>query len=62
MQVDRRSSSYTIPVYVPSKKDGGLINPYNLMSPPFFETWKNPVGMGVKRKEKHKGRVEEKDY
>ena len=25
------------------------------MSPPFFGTWENPVGMGVKKKKKGKG-------
>ena len=27
-----------------------MINPYPYMSPPFFGTWENPVGMGVKKR------------
>ena len=27
-----------------------MYNPYPYMSPPFFGTWENPVGMGVKKK------------
>ena len=27
----------------------GMITPYPYMSPPFFGTWENPVGMGVKK-------------
>ena len=29
-----------------------MINPYAYMSPPFIGTWENPVGMGVKKKER----------
>ena len=47
LQVDRRGSSNTANVYVP--------HPYR--SPPFLGTWKNPIGMGVKKKKsKGKGR------
>ena len=42
-----------------SNQDGGLVLPMNYMSlpmdyrsPPFFGTWNNPVGMGVKPKKK----------
>ena len=40
-----------------TSKDGGLVLPMNYMSlpmdyrsPPFFGTWDNPVGMGIKKK------------
>ena len=29
-----------------------MYNPYPYMSPPFFGTWENPVGAGVKKKER----------
>ena len=34
---------------------GGLINPY-ARPPPFYGTWENPIGMGVKKKEGKKRR------
>ena len=46
LQVDRRGSSNTANVYVPPI-DGGS---YPYRSPPFFGTWENPIGMGVKKK------------
>ena len=50
LQVDRQRSRRSLPVYIPpSTSEGGLINPY-AMPPPFFGTWKNPIGMGVKKK------------
>ena len=53
LQVDRRGSSNTANVYVPSTDGGGYPN---YQSPPFFGTWSNPVGMGVKKKKtKSKG-------
>ena len=32
-----------------------MYNPYPYMSPPFFGTWENLVGAGVKKKKKGKG-------
>ena len=43
LQVDRRGSSNTANVYVPSTDGGG----YPCRSPPFIGTWENPIGMGV---------------
>ena len=54
LQVDRGSSSNTRNVYVPPTHGEGF--PYG--SPPFFGTWENPIGMGVKKKKKPK----EKDF
>jgi len=31
-------------------QDGGLVLPMDYRSPPFFGTWDNPVGMGIKKK------------
>ena len=55
-QVDRTGSpANTTTVYVPpsvtSNHNGhGMYNPYPYMSPPFFGSWENPVGAGVKKK------------
>ena len=49
LQVDRHSSSNTANVYVPHPPPG---EDYPYQSPPFFGTWKNPIGMGVKKKKK----------
>ena len=51
-QVDSTGSpSNTVSVYVPDTTNGhGIYNPYPYMSPPFFGTWNNPVGAGVKKK------------
>ena len=46
LQVDRHSSSNTANVYVPPPPRSGKGYPYR--SPPFFGTWENPIGMGVK--------------
>ena len=46
LQVDRHSSPNTTNVYVPPSHGEGY--PYG--SPPFFGTWENPTGMGVKKK------------
>ena len=51
LQVDRHSSSNTANVYVPHPPPTpthGEGYPYG--SPPFFGTWENPTGMGVKKK------------
>ena len=57
LQVDRRGSSNTANVYVPHPpppQTHGEGYPYQ--SPPFFGTWENPIGMGVKKKKsKSKG-------
>ena len=51
-----RANFSTMTVYFPvdTTNGHGMINPYPYMSPPFFGTWENPVGMGVKKK-KRKG-------
>ena len=55
LQADSTGSANTTSAYVPpsvtSNDNGrGMISPYPYMSPPFFGTWENPVGMGVKKK------------
>ena len=53
LQADNTGSANTMSVYVPdTTNDHGMINPYPYMSPPFFGTWNNPVGTGVKKKKK----------
>ena len=47
LQVDRRGSSNTANVYVPSTHGEGY--PYHF-PPPFIGTWENPIGMRVKKK------------
>ena len=56
LQADRTGTANTMPVYVPggTTNGHGIYNPYPYISPPFFGTWENPVGMGVKKK-KRKG-------
>ena len=51
LQVDRRGSSNTANVYVPTTDGGG----YPYQSPPFIGTWENPIGMGVKKKVQRQG-------
>ena len=46
LQVDRGTSSDTANVYIPPTHGEG----YPYQSPPFFGTWENPIGMGVKKK------------
>ena len=46
LQVDRGMTSNTKNVYVAPTHGEGY--PYH--SPPFFGTWENPIGMGVKKK------------
>ena len=56
LQADRTGSANTTSVYVPDTTNGhGMYNPYPYMSPPFFGTWENPFGAGVKKKRKGKG-------
>ena len=56
LQADRTGSANTTSVYVPDTTNGhGMYNPYPYMSPPFFGTWENPVGAGVKKKRKGNG-------
>ena len=69
LQVDKRRSKRAANVHVPkqtktnqttsTKKDGGLVVPMDYrMPPPFFGTWDNPIGMGVKpKKETNKKKV-----
>ena len=56
LQVDSKRSRRSVNVHVPkinkNTKDGGLVLPMNYRSPPFFGTWENPIGMGVKPKKK----------
>ena len=56
LQADRTGSANTTSVYVPDTTNGhGMYNLYPYMSPPFFGTWENPTGAGVKIKKKGKG-------
>ena len=50
LQVDRRSSSNTKIVYVPPPPQSTHGEGYPYRSPPFFGTWKNPIGIWVKKK------------
>ena len=51
LQVDRRGSSNTANVYVPHPPPPSTYGEgYPYQSPPFFGTWENPIGMGVKKK------------
>ena len=50
LQVDRQSSSNTANVYVPHPPPPTHGEGYPYGSPPFFGTWENPIGMGVKKK------------
>ena len=59
LQVDRRGSSNTANVYVPHPPPPPSTygEGYPYQSPPFFGTWENPIGMGVKKKKpKSKGK------
>ena len=55
LQVDRQSSSNTANVYVPHPPPPTHGEGYPYDPPPFFGTWENPIGMGVKKK-KSKGK------
>ena len=46
LQVDRGATSNTKNVYVPPTHGEG----YPYQPPPFYGTWENPIGMGVKKK------------
>ena len=47
LQADSIGSANTMSLYVPDTTNGHrMITPYPYMSPPFFETWNNPVGAG----------------
>ena len=50
LQVDRHSSSNTANVYLPHPPPSTHGERYPYRSPPFFGTWENPIGMGVKKK------------
>ena len=55
LQADSTGSANTMSVYVPDTTNGyGMITPYPYMSPPFFGTWNNPVGAGIKKKERER--------
>ena len=55
LQAERTGSANTTSVYVPDTTNRhGMYNPYPYMSPPFFGTWENPVGAGVKKKERER--------
>ena len=47
LQVDRGPSRNTRNVYVPQSTQG---EGYLYQTPPFYGKWKNPIGMGVKKK------------
>ena len=58
LQVDRSASSNTSNIHVPPPpiSTHGEGYPYPYRSPPFIGTWKNPIGMGLKKKKpKSKG-------
>ena len=59
LQVDKKRSRRSPNIHVPKIKHtpttGGLV-PMDYRSPPFFGTWENPVGMGVKPKKKASGK------
>ena len=44
LQVDKHGLTGSVPIYVPS----------HYTSPPFFGSWDNPVGMGIKKKKNNK--------
>ena len=54
--VDKQQSSSTRNVYVPPVQTHGEGHYYPYQSPPFSGTWENPVGMGVKKKTKGRGK------
>ena len=56
LQVDRRGSSNTANVYVPHPPPPTHGEGYPYYPLPFIGTWKNPIGMGVKKKSKSKGK------
>ena len=47
LQVDKHGLTGSVPIYVPS----------HYTSPPFFGSWDNPVGMGIKKKKNNKKRA-----
>ena len=56
LQVDRGITSNTANVYVPPPSTHGEGYQYPYRSPPFIGSWKNPIGMGIKKKKpKSKG-------
>ena len=50
LQVDRQSLSNTANVYVPHPPPPTHGEGYPYHSLPFFGTWENPIGMGVKKR------------
>ena len=52
LQVDKQSSRRSVNVHVPKNKNGGLILPQNWRSPPFYGSWPQSNGMGLKKKKK----------
>ena len=56
LQVDRERLRRSVPVYVPKNTNGGLVLPADYRPPPFYGTWKQPIGMGVKKKTSKKGK------
>ena len=50
LQVDRERLRRSVPVYVPKNTNGGLVLPADYRPPPFYGTWKQPIGMGVTKK------------
>ena len=52
LQVDRQALTNTANVYVPQSSGKGWADVYlrAKQPPPFYGTWENPIGMGVKKK------------
>ena len=57
LQVDRERSRRSVPVYVSKNTNGGLVLPADYRPPPFYGTWKQPIGMGVKKNLQKRKRV-----
>ena len=65
LHVEKSRPRRSIPVYVPPTKGKGKNNSMMLMPyqpPPFFGSWKNPIGYGIKKKPIKKKREREKVF
>ena len=59
LHVEKSTPRRSMPVYVPPKKDGGKhLSMMPWQPPPFIGSWKNPIGLGIKKKKapKKKGK------
>ena len=59
LHIEKRHQRRSIPVYVTptlstEKKDGGKYGMIPYQSPPFFGSWDNPIGKGIKKKTNEK--------